>query len=78
MYNIFKKTALEINSCVNTTASRYPATIVGKAWRKFQTRNAARAFKRTLRNPTDYAIVTDYTNAKKYDGTVVPVGFVVR
>lgn len=78
MYAIFKKSNLDINDCVSTTPSRYVATITGKAWRNFSTRAKARAFKKTLKTPTNYAIVTDFLGAQKFNGDVVLTGIVVR
>lgn len=41
---------------LDTTASRYPVESY-KLFRKFPTRSAARAYKRTLKNPQHYAII---------------------
>lgn len=57
-YGIINKNRITVAENVNTTASIYPITAVGRAWRKFGTRAAARAFKRTLGSrATNFTIV---------------------
>ena len=44
----------------NTTASRYPV-VQFKAFRKFATREQARSYKRSRKNPQQYAIIDTST-----------------
>ncbi|UFK09535.1 hypothetical protein [Xanthomonas phage DES1] len=55
-YGISKKDNVLVSVDANTTASRYPLTQF-KLFRKFATRDDARSYKQSLRNPQEYVIV---------------------
>jgi hypothetical protein len=57
MYGIINKSKIVLDTCTNTTNSIYTAKVTGKPFRKFTTREAARAYKQSLTTPTNYAIV---------------------
>lgn len=55
-YGIANKKTMILAQFANTTDSIYPV-VSFKIFRKFSTRNAARAYKRSLKNPQYYAII---------------------
>ena len=55
-YGITNVKNLLVARDANTTASSYPA-VEHKVFRKFATRNEARQYKRTRRNPQQYPII---------------------
>lgn len=55
-YGIANKNTVSLPEFANTKESIYPANAF-KIFRKFATRDAARAYKRSLKNPQHYAII---------------------
>ena len=55
-YAIANKNTVLVPELVSTTPSTYPVTAF-KVFRKFSTRELARAYKQSRRNPQDYSII---------------------
>jgi hypothetical protein len=60
-YGIANKNTILINEDANTTKSRYGA-VEFTTFRRFATRAAARNYKRTRKNPSQYSIIQLATN----------------